>query len=129
MDRVTHFEIPADDLERAKGFYRSAFDWELNDIDMGGGASYTIVMTTPVDAEGQLPKDPGAINGGMFRRSANLATPVITVEVSDIEAAIGKIEAGGGAVVQPRTEIPGMGAYAYFRDSEGNVLGLWETRS
>jgi predicted enzyme related to lactoylglutathione lyase len=127
MDKVSHFELPVDDLERAKSFYRSAFEWDLNDMDMGGGATYTIVTTAPLDDEGRLPRDPGAINGGLFQRNADTSTPVITIEVADIDASIGKIEAGGGSVVKPRTEIPGMGAYAYFKDSEGNVVGLWET--
>lgn len=127
MDKVTHFEIPVDDAARAKDFYRSVFEWQLDDVDMGGGNTYTTATTTPVDEQTRMPTEPGAINGGMFQRSADLPTPVVTVGVDAIDDSIKKIEAGGGSVVQPRTEIPGMGAYAYFKDSEGNLLGLWET--
>ncbi len=127
MDKVLHFEIPVDDAGRAKDFYSSVFEWQLNDADMGGGNIYTTVVTTPVDQQSQLPTEPGAINGGLMQRTPDTPVPVITIGVDAIDDALKKVESGGGTVVQPRTEIPGMGAYAYFKDSEGNVLGLWET--
>jgi predicted enzyme related to lactoylglutathione lyase len=74
-----------------------------------------------------LPTEPGAINGGMFMRDERLTTPVITIDVDGIDDALKQIEAEGGSTVTPRTAIPGMGAFAYFKDPEGNVLGLWET--
>jgi uncharacterized protein len=127
MNKVVHFEIPADDVSRAKSFYGTVFDWDLNDMDMGGGTMYTIVMTTPVDETTQLPTEPGGINGGMMRRSPEAPAPVLTVEVDSIDDSLKVIEAEGGNTVQARTEIPGMGAFAYFKDPEGNTLGLWET--
>jgi uncharacterized protein len=127
MDKVAHFEIPVDDSQRAKEFYRSTFDWDLNDSDMGDGNIYTTLITTPIDPQTQVPTEPGAINGGLMQRTQATPAPVITIEVAAIDDALKKIEAGGGSVVQPRTEIPNMGAFAYFKDSEGNVLGLWET--
>jgi predicted enzyme related to lactoylglutathione lyase len=127
MDKVVHFEIPADDRERAKEFYRSAFEWELEDADMGDGNIYTSLITTPFDQQTRLPTEPGAINGGLYVRSPDApSTPVITIGVDAIDESLKKIEAGGGSVVQPRTEIPNLGAFAYFKDSEGNVVGLWE---
>lgn len=125
MDKVVHFEIPVDDEGRAKGFYGSVFDWDLNDVDMGGGMIYTTVSTVAID-EQMVPKEPGAINGGMMRRSSEASSPVITIQVDSIDEALKKIEAGGGSTVRPRTPIPGMGAFAYFKDSEGNTMGLWE---
>jgi predicted enzyme related to lactoylglutathione lyase len=124
MDKIVHFEIPADDVDRAKEFYGSIFEWELQDFpDM----QYTIVMTVPVDDK-QTPTEPGAINGGMMKRSdATPSSPVLTVQVGSIDDALKKIEAGGGETITPRTPIPGMGAFAYFKDTEGNTLGLWET--
>jgi predicted enzyme related to lactoylglutathione lyase len=124
---VVHFEIPAEDLERAKQFYGSVFGWQLQTMAMPGGGEYTSVVTTPVDEQTQMPITPGAINGGMFQRDDRLTSPVVTVEVEAIDAALQQIEDGGGSTLQPRTEIPGMGAFAYFKDPEGNVLGLWET--
>jgi predicted enzyme related to lactoylglutathione lyase len=122
MDRVVHFEIPADDIARAKEFYGSTFGWELNDAE---GMDYTVVRTSPVD-ERQMPTEPGAINGGMMQRTAETPNPVITINVDSIDDALKRVDAGGGTSVRPRTEIPGMGAFAYFKDTEGNVVGLWE---
>jgi predicted enzyme related to lactoylglutathione lyase len=93
---------------------------------MGDGNIYTTVTTTPIDQQTQLPTEPGGINGGFMDRTPGTPTPVITIGVDAIDEALKKVEAGGGSVVQPRTEIPNMGAFAYFKDSEGNVLGLWE---
>lgn len=125
MDKVVHFEIPVDDLDRAKSFYGSIFGWSLQTMSMGEG-EYTIVGTTAIDEKTQIPTEPGAINGGMMLRSAETPAPVVTVGVASIDAALKEIEAGGGRVVTPRTEITGMGAFAYFEDTEGNVMGLWE---
>jgi uncharacterized protein len=125
MDQVVHFEIPVDDTARAKEFYGSIFEWELNDSDMGGGITYTTIMTVPVDDQ-RLPTEPGAINGGLTGRSSETPHPVITINVAAIDEALKKIEAGGGSTITPRTPIPGMGAFAYFKDSEGNTMGLWE---
>jgi uncharacterized protein len=125
MDKVVHFEIPVDDLERAKGFYSSVFGWQLQTMpDMD---DYTIAMTTDVDQQTQSPTQPGAINGALMKRSADAPAPVLTVEVDSVDTALKQIEAEGGSTLRPRTEIPGMGAFGYFRDPEGNVVGLWET--
>lgn len=126
MDKVVHFEIPVDDNARAKEFYGSVFEWELNDADMGGGVTYTTATTVPVDDK-MMPTAPGAINGGMMKRSADQSSPIITISVDAIDDSLKKIEAGGGSTITPRTPIPGMGAFAYFKDSEGNTMGLWET--
>jgi uncharacterized protein len=126
MDKVVHFEITFDDHKRAKDFYGSVFDWELNDNDMGNGAVYTTATTVPIDDQ-MRPKEPGAINGGFTGRSREVPTPVITIGVDAIDDTLKKVEAGGGSTITPRTEIPNMGAFAYFKDSEGNVMGLWES--
>jgi predicted enzyme related to lactoylglutathione lyase len=125
IPKVVHFEIPADDLDRAKAFYSSVFGWQLQTMPMAGG-EYTSVVTTPVDGQTQLPTEPGAINGGMMQRDERTPAPVITIDVEAIDDALKEIEAGGGTTITPRTAIPGMGAFAYFKDPEGNVLGLWE---
>jgi uncharacterized protein len=125
MDKVVHFEIPAEDLGRAKAFYGDVFDWQLQDVDMGNDATYTTVGTVAVDDK-MMPTEVGGINGGMMSRSPEISSPVITVGVQSIDDSVKRIEAAGGTVVTPRTEIPGMGAFAYFTDTEGNTLGLWE---
>ena len=124
MGKVVHFEIPADDEARAREFYGSIFGWQLQEMPE---MQYTILMTTPVDQQPQLPLEPGAINGGLMKRSDDTPAPVITVDVESIDDALQRIEAAGGSTVRSRTEIPGMGAFAYFKDTEGNVVGLWET--
>jgi predicted enzyme related to lactoylglutathione lyase len=127
MGKVVHFEIPADDVDRAKNFYGSIFGWDLQTMPMGE-SEYTTVRTTAVDEQTQLPTEPGAINGGMMQRDARITTaPVITIDVDGIDDSLKQIEDKGGSTVVPRTPIPGMGAFAYFKDSEGNVMGLWET--
>ena len=85
-------------------------------------------MTTPTDEQMQ-PKEPGAVNGGMMERAPHTPSPVITIGVDSIDEALARVEAGGGSTVVPRTPIPEMGAFAYFKDSEGNTMGLWETAS
>jgi uncharacterized protein len=125
MRKVVHFEIPVDDLDRAKDFYGSVFEWQLQTMPMPGG-DYTVVMTTPVDEQTQMPTEPGAINGGMMQRDERTPSPVLTIDVEAIDDALKQVEARGGTTVTPRTPIPGMGAFAYFKDPEGNVLGLWE---
>jgi len=127
MDKVVHFEIPVDDRTRAKEFYASVFDWGVMDQDMGGGMVYTTAMTVDTDQKTMTPKQPGAINGGLMDRSKDTPAPVVTIGVDSIDDSLKKVEAGGGKTITPRTPIENMGAFAYFKDSEGNVVGLWET--
>ena len=127
MDKVVHFEIPVDDSGRAKEFYSTVFEWDVQDSDMGGGSVYTLAGTVATDEKMQ-PKETGAINGGLMDRTSELSVPVITIGVDSIDDSLKKVEAGGGSTITPRTPIPGMGAFGYFRDTEGNVMGLWETQ-
>ena len=119
---VVHFEIPADDEGRAREFYSSAFGWKISAMPE---LSYAMLMTTPSDETG-MPSVPGSINGGMFHREGELTPPVVTVAVEDIDAALEKIYALGGSTVSPREEDGTMGWAAYFRDTEGNIIGLWQ---
>ena len=121
--RVVHFEIPADDVARAQEFYRGVFDWNINSMP---GMEYTLLSTTATDDQG-APTEPGAINGGMFKREADINKPVITMEVDDIDKTLEAIEGKGGSTVRPREAVGDMGFSAYFTDSEGNLMGLWET--
>ena len=125
MGKVVHFEIPTDDLDRAKAFYAEVFGWKLDTMQMPGGGDYTGATTTPVD-DTMTPTEPGSINGALVNRADGNAAPVVTIDVEDIDAALQQISAAGGSTVTPRTTIPGMGAFAYFKDSEGNITGLWE---
>ena len=125
MDKVVHFEIPFDDKKRAMKFYADAFGWKLTDM---AEMSYVMAETVPV-SEKQMPREPGAINGGLFPRPKEAPHPVIYVGVSSVDQALKKAQAAGGKVVTPKTPIPGMGAYARVTDTEGNILGLFESAS
>ena len=123
MDKVVHFEIPYDDLERAKNFYKEAFSWNINTIPE---MNYNIVHTVEVD-EKFMPKEVGAINGGIMKKTDKITSPVITIDVASIDDSLLKIEELGGMVIKEKTQVGDMGFVAYFKDTEGNILGLWET--
>lgn len=127
MNKVVHFEIPTDDHPRAKRFYAEVFGWGVQDMPTGEDV-YTFAITSPVDENFQH-QEPGAINGGMFKRSPQLpiTSPVITIGVDSIDEHLRRIEEAGGSTEVPKGEVPGMGYYAYFKDTEGNLMGLWES--
>jgi len=122
MDKVVHFEIPADNTERARKFYTQTFNWEMNSIPE---MKYTIIHTTEID-EKMMPKEKGAINGGMLQRQHPITNPVITINVEDINLTIEKIKKNGGEIVHDKFQVGNMGLSAYFKDTEGNILGLWQ---
>lgn len=122
MGGVVHFEIPADDEDRAREFYSSVFGWSFQVIPE---MDYSLAITAPVNDQG-APAEPGSINGGIFRRGDILRAPVVTIDVEDIDAALEQIARLGGETVRGRMAVPGSGWNAYFRDSEGNVVGLWQ---
>ena len=116
MPRVVHFEIPADDPERAARFYRQALGWI---VDKWEGPEDYWLVTTGDESE------PG-INGGITLRE-NLPTTVNTVDVPVLDEATDRVESAGGKVLVPRTSVKGVGFVAYCADTEGNVFGLMET--
>lgn len=125
MNKVVHFEIPADDLERAKKFY-AVFGWIMEEWPMENGDVYTGIRTVDVDEQTRIPKEPGAINGGLVKRSPLNQTPQVTINVPDMNKYLKKVEAAGGKILMPKREIEGAGYYAYVSDTEGNLLGLWQ---
>lgn len=125
MNKIVHFEIPVDDIERAKDFY-SIFGWQMEKYPMPDGSEYIGIRTVEVDETTHMPKEAGAINGGMMKRSDVVKAPVLAVMVDSVDEALKKVEVAGGKMVMPKVEIGGMGYYAYVSDTEGNVVGLWE---
>ncbi|OJF14802.1 VOC family protein [Couchioplanes caeruleus] len=123
MDKVVHFEVPFDDAERAHGFYREAFGWQLATMPE---MSYTMVTTTPTDDTGG-PGEPGGINGGMMARQGPITSPVIVIGVEDLDDSLARIEKLGGRVEIGREPVGDMGFAAYVRDTEGNLIGLWQS--
>jgi predicted enzyme related to lactoylglutathione lyase len=121
--RVVHFEIPYDDRDRAESFYKEAFGWQLQSMP---GMGYTLVSSGPTGDTG--PTEPGFINGGMFSRGeAPSSGPLVVVDVDSIDEALRRIVELGGRTVRGREPVGDMGFAAYAEDSEGNVVGLWET--
>jgi predicted enzyme related to lactoylglutathione lyase len=122
--RVVHFEIPFDDGDRARSFYKDVFDWQVVQMPEMGG--YTLVMTGPSGDAG--PTESGFINGGMLSREQGAASgPVVVIDVPSIDESLAKIGTLGGSTVVGKTPVGDMGFAAYFTDPEGNVVGLWET--
>lgn len=123
--RVVHFEVPFDDADRASGFYRDVFGWQINAMPE---MDYHIVSTGPTSDEG-MPSESGYIGGGMMQRQDPVQTPVITIEVDDVDAALAKVGEHGGSTVTGKEQVGDMGFSAYVTDSEGNLIGLWQTAS
>lgn len=123
MNPVVHFEMPCDDRTRVTKFYESVFGWKMRQFgeDMGN----YIVAETSETTEGR-PTRAGAINGGFFPRKPDWPAqhPSVVIAVDDIRAAMKKVTAGGGKVLGEPMEIPGVGQYVSFLDTEGNRVSL-----
>jgi len=125
MNKVVHFEIPAENLERAEKFYKEVFDWKIQSIPMPGGDAYLIVQTVETDGQ-QMPKEAGAINGGMMKKTPDVKGPVIVIDVPNLEEHLEKIKKAQGKVVMPTQKVMDMGLYARVEDTEGNIIGVWQ---
>jgi predicted enzyme related to lactoylglutathione lyase len=125
MDPVVHFEMPAEDRKRMSEFYAKAFGWQTQQLgpDMG---NYVIAMTTESDEKG--PKKPGAINGGFFTKSDDMPAqfPSVVIAVKDIAASMKKVAEAGGRVLGEPMNIPGVGQYVSFFDSEDNRVSMMQ---
>lgn len=117
MGRVVHFEIAADDPDRAAEFYRKSFGWDAT--DWGGPAKYLLVTTGPTGEAG--------INGAISARHEFLQSVVNSVDVESWERAAAAINEAGGEVLTEKTAITGIGYFAYCRDTEGNIFGILES--
>ena len=126
MDPVVHFEIPAEKLERAKECYSTGFGWKVEKWPVpNSDMVYYGAHTTEVD-EKMMPKKPGEINGGLMQREETAKSPVIVMKVENIDESLKKILEAGGTVASPTVNIGGMGLYCRVRDTEGNVIGVWQ---
>jgi uncharacterized protein len=116
MGRVVHFEIAADDPERAAEFYRRAFGWEI--AGWGGPSKYLLATTGPHDAPG--------INGAITERRSQQQPVINSIAVDSWEQAATAVAEAGGKVLMEKTPIPGIGYFAYCSDTEGNTFGIVE---
>lgn len=123
MNSVVHFEMPYSDAQRVKKFYESAFGWQMKTLGPEMG-NYVLAATTESD-DNNRPKTPGAINGGFFPTgSGGVSQPMLVVAVDDIQAAMKKVTAAGGKIVSEPVDIPGIGKYVSFTDTEGNRTNM-----
>jgi len=119
---IVHFEMPADNVARAKKFYEKTFGWNIEKFPLPEG-EYWIVRTTEVD-EKMRPTSPG-INGGLMQRKSPQQPFMNYISVESIDKALADIRKNGGVVVLPKQEIgKGMGWLAAFKDTEGNIMGI-----
>lgn len=122
MNPVVHFEMPAVDRKRMADFYTRIFGWQTQQMGPEMG-NYVVVTTTESDDKG--PKKPGAINGGFFERTDDEMTHYPTVVIAeDIKDHMKKIQTAGGKVLGEPVEIPEIGLYVSFVDTEGNRVSL-----
>jgi len=123
MHSVVHFEMPYENRERMAKFYQSAFGWQTQVLgeDMG---NYVVVTTTESTDAG--PTKPGAINGGFYAKKPDwpMQYPSVVIAVDDVKRAMAKVAASGGKVLGEPMEIPGVGQYVSFVDSEGNRVSM-----
>ncbi len=116
MKRVSHFEITADDPDRAAEFYRAAFGWEIH--GWGGPFKYLLTTTGPDDQAG--------INGAIMDRNDTRQAAILTIDVPTWEEGAEAVKAAGGDVFMAKTAVPGQGYFAYCTDTEGNFFGIFE---
>lgn len=122
MNKVSHFEIPTDDLKKAQQFYGDIFGWRFKPWS----DEYVSVQTINSDVDGK-PLEMGGINGGLQKKGPRAKGPTFVIEVNDIDRAILDIEKRGGTIVVPKENMEGKGHYAQFEDPEGNRLGLFQS--
>jgi uncharacterized protein len=124
MNPVVHFEMAAEDTNRMANFYTKAFGWKTQMLgpDMNG---YVLVTTIESDKNGG-PKNPGAINGGFYKKSDDMPAQYssVVISVDDIKEAMKKVREAGGKVLGELIEIPGCGLYVWFFDTEGNRVSM-----
>jgi uncharacterized protein len=122
MNPIVHFEIPIKEPGRAKQFYEKVFGWN---VEAWGEEGYWMAKTTESDKEG-MPKMKGALNGALYKGNPGHDPSILVVQVPSIAKHVDTITKAGGTLIKERTPVGDMGFYAQIRDTEGNVIGLWE---
>lgn len=112
MGKIIHFEITADDVERATEFYTSVFGWRAEGSQFIGG--YSTVNTGEGDG----------INGAIMKREYQPQPTIIWLSVEDLDATLARVQAAGGSLINEKSFIPGNGYVVYIKDTEGNTFGL-----
>ncbi len=128
MNPVIHFEMPGEDRTRMAGFYTTVFGWKTQMLGNEMG-NYVVATTTESNEKGR-PKNPGAINGGFFQKTDDKPSqyPSVVIQVDDIKEHMKKVEKAGGKVLGQPLDIPGVGLYVSFFDTEDNRGGMLQPR-
>lgn len=122
MNPVVHFEMPAVNKKRTKKFYENAFGWKMQLLGKEMG-SYLLATTSPVD-KNQMHLKKGAINGGFFQKGKEGTIPHVVISVDNLEKHMGIVKKAGGKVLGKPIDIPGIGNFVMFTDTEGNQVGM-----
>jgi hypothetical protein len=124
MDPVVHFEMPYDEADRMARFYQAAFGWKMKMLGEEMGR-YVVATTARSGADGR-PKQGGTINGGFFQKKPDWPAqhPSVVIAVDDIVDAMDRVSKAGGRVLGEPMDIPGVGGYVSFMDTEGNRVSL-----
>src|ERR1700676_715178 len=124
MNPVVHFEMPAEDRKRMSNFYTNVFGWQTQQLgeDMSG---YVLAGTTESDEKGR-PKTPGTINGGSYQKTDNPLShaPSFVIGVENINEHMKKVTEAGGKIIGEPMDIPGVGKWVSFKDTEGNRVSM-----
>lgn len=128
MDPVTHFEMPADDKKRMTAFYSKTFGWQMQQLGAEMG-DYVLAGTTEVDAIRML-KKPGAINGGFYQRTDDPISkhPSVIISVEEVKASMKQVAKNGGKILGEPQDIPGVGTWVSFVDTEGNRVSMMQPK-
>ncbi|MBL8995648.1 MAG: VOC family protein [Spirochaetia bacterium] len=122
MNPVVHFEMPAENAKRVSEFYSKVFGWKN---EMLGPEMGNYIVATTTESEDGRPTTPGTINGGFYLKEKGADEhPSVVIGVEDARAHIKKIEKAGGKILGEPQEIPGIGLYVSFLDTEGNKVSL-----
>lgn len=124
---VTWFSVPANDVEKATTFYRHAFGWKIEPLtrEADDVYDYNVVVSSPSDRDFN-PSQPGRVNGCIVKRATGITTPVVLVEVPDLDEAARKVVAAGGAVVSGKIPMRSLnGEFILVKDPEGNMFELF----
>ncbi len=123
MNPVVHFEMPAVDKKRMVEFYTRVFGWQTQQLgpDMGN-----FILVNTAESEENNPKNPGEINGGFYQKTGDdpSQTTTVSIQVADIRGHLEKVEAAGGKISGEVMEIPGVGLFTSFFDTEGNRVNM-----
>ncbi|OGK29758.1 glyoxalase [Candidatus Roizmanbacteria bacterium RIFCSPLOWO2_01_FULL_40_42] len=124
MNPVVHFEMPSKDKKRTAEFYAKVFGWAMNQLGAEMG-DYLLAGTTETD-ENNMVKTPGNINGGFFdyKDEDGFRQPHLVIAVDNLEESMKKVEEGGGKLIGKPMDIPGIGKYISFKDTEDNNVGM-----